>query len=97
MTSGATAGAIEWTGIPPPSGMRLRLRTLTGRPAGRGYRRMLEDAGTGEFDVIVTESLDRIRRSIRNTAEFYGKANLHGITIHALNAALQGIVLSGLS
>jgi len=61
-------------------------RALSGasdqRPA---YRQMLVDAETGQFDVIVSEALDRLGRRLSDVARLYDHLEFRGIGLHAVN------------
>ena len=50
------------------------------------FLRLSADLATGRFDLVLAESLDRISRSMKDTAEFYGNASFHGIAIHTVDA-----------
>ena len=61
-------------------------RALSGasdqRPA---YRQMLADAEAGQFDVVVSEALDRLGRRLSDVARLYDHMEFRGITLHAVN------------
>ena len=49
-----------------------------------GLQRLLADAGQGGFEVIVTESLDRLSRSQADIAALYEKFTFLGVRIETL-------------
>jgi DNA invertase Pin-like site-specific DNA recombinase len=61
-------------------------RALSGasdkRPA---YQQMLADAEAGQFDVVVTEALDRLGRRLSDVAHLYDRLEFRGIGLHAVN------------
>ena len=57
--------------------------TRSDRP---GFLRLSNDLTEGRFDIVLAESLDRISRSMKDTAEFYGNASFHGVGIHTVDA-----------
>ncbi len=61
-------------------------RALSGagdqRPA---YQQMLGDAETRQFDVIVSEALDRLGRRLSDVARLYDRLEFQGILLHAVN------------
>lgn len=57
--------------------------TRSDRP---GFVRLSNDLAGGGFDLVLAESLDRISRSMKDTAEFYDVARFHGIGIHTVDA-----------
>ncbi|WP_207103151.1 recombinase family protein [Paracoccus shandongensis] len=50
------------------------------------FLRLSADLAAGRFDIVLAESLDRISRSMKDTAEFYAIASFHGIGIHTVDA-----------
>lgn len=50
------------------------------------FVRLSNDLAAGAFDIVLAESLDRISRSMKDTAEFYNVASFHGIGIHTVDA-----------
>ena len=57
---------------------------LTGKIMKRpGLDALLKAAARKEFAVVVTEGLDRISRSLRDTAEIWERLAHHGVTIHS--------------
>ena len=61
-------------------------RALSGasdkRPA---YQQMLADTEAGQFDVVVTEALDRLGRRLSDVAHLYDRLEFRGISLHAVN------------
>ena len=49
-----------------------------------GLQRMLVDASASKFDIIVTESLDRLSRSQADIASLYEKLTFNGVRIETL-------------
>ena len=63
---------------------------LTGKTMKRpGLNALLRAAARGEFTVVATEGLDRIARSLRDTAEVWERLAHHGVTILS---AHEGVV-----
>jgi site-specific DNA recombinase len=50
-----------------------------------GYQRLLEDARKGLFDVLVTESLDRLSRDQEHIAALYKQMCFSGIPIMSVS------------
>ena len=50
-----------------------------------GYQRMLSDARTRKFEVLVAEDLDRLNRRLEHTANLYSQLQFVGIDIHTLS------------
>lgn len=50
------------------------------------FLRLSADLASGRFDLVVAESLDRISRSMKDTAEFYAVATFNDIGIHTVDA-----------
>lgn len=50
-----------------------------------GLQRLLADARQGEFDVLVTESLDRLSRSQADIASLYEQLTFRGVVIETLS------------
>ncbi|WCQ98572.1 recombinase family protein [Paracoccus aestuarii] len=50
------------------------------------FMRLSADLSNGRFDLVVAESLDRISRSMKDTAEFYAIATFNDIGIHTVDA-----------
>src|SRR5919106_791277 len=61
-------------------------RALSGasdkRPA---YQQMLADAEAGQFDIVVSEALDRLGRRLSDVARLYDHLEFRGINLHAVN------------
>ena len=61
-------------------------RALSGasdkRPA---YQQMLADAEAGQFDVVVSEALDRLGRRLSEVARLYDHLEFRAISLHAVN------------
>jgi site-specific DNA recombinase len=61
-------------------------RALSGasdqRPA---YQQMLADAETNQFDVVVTEALDRLGRRLSDVARLHDHLEFGGVGLHAVN------------
>ena len=51
------------------------------------FLRLSADLAAGRFDIVLAESLDRISRSMKDTAGFYAIASFHGIGIHTVDRA----------
>ena len=49
-----------------------------------GYQKLLADCRAGAFDVIVTESLDRLSRDLEAVAAFYKQASFAGVRLFTL-------------
>lgn len=49
-----------------------------------GYQKLLEDARSGEFDVVVAEALDRLSRDLEDTAALYKQLGFAGIKLFTL-------------
>ena len=56
-------------------------RSMFNRP---GLLRLIRDAEAGGFDVVLTESLDRLSRSQADTPALYEKLSFHGVRIETL-------------
>jgi DNA invertase Pin-like site-specific DNA recombinase len=58
------------------------------RPA---FQQLLADAERGAFDVVVTESLDRLGRKLADVADLYDRLSFRGIRIvtHAAGEVTQ--------
>ena len=50
------------------------------------FQRLQADLASGRFDIVLAESLDRISRSMKDTAGFYQIADFHGVRIVTLDA-----------
>lgn len=71
----ALAHAKGWRG-----GGGICRRGDVGHPLGpTDFMRLSVDLATGRFDLVLAESLDRISRSMKETAEFYALPNFHGM------------------
>ncbi len=53
-------------------------------PFRAGYQKLLEDARAGEFDVVVSEALDRLSRDQEDIAGLYKRLSFSGIKIVTL-------------
>ena len=53
-------------------------------PFRAGYQKLLEDARAGEFDVVVSEALDRLSRDQEDVAGLYKRLSFSGIKIVTL-------------
>src|SRR5215813_6488149 len=51
----------------------------------RGIQALMQDAQSGKFDVVLTESLDRISRDQEDIAGVYKRLRFAGIKIHTLS------------
>ncbi len=61
-------------------------RALSGASDKRAaYQQMLADAEAREFDVIVSEALDRLGRRLSDVARLYDRLEFRGIAVHAVN------------
>src|SRR5262245_9969012 len=61
-------------------------RALSGASDKRpGFQQMLVDAEAGQFDVVVTEALDRLGRRLSDVARLYDDLEFRGIGLHAVN------------
>ena len=49
-----------------------------------GYRKLLEDARTGAFDVVLAEALDRLSRDLEATASLYKQLSFAGVRLVTL-------------
>src|SRR5215470_9488380 len=49
-----------------------------------GYQKLLEDARTGGFDLVVAEALDRLSRDQEDIAGLYKQLRFHGVRILTL-------------
>ena len=60
-------------------------RAISGAsPLRAGYQKLLEDARAGEFDVVVSEALDRLSRDLEDVAGLYKRLSFSGIKIVTL-------------
>ena len=50
-----------------------------------GYQQLLADLGSGAFDVIVVEALDRLGRKLADVADLHDRCTFAGITLVAVN------------
>jgi site-specific DNA recombinase len=50
-----------------------------------GYQRMLSQLRSQRFNIVLTESLDRISRDQEDVAHFFKNARHHDVTIHTLD------------
>lgn len=50
-----------------------------------GYQKLLEDARSGNFDIVVAEALDRISRDQEDVAGFYKLLTFASVTIHTIS------------
>ncbi|TDL83494.1 recombinase family protein [Meridianimarinicoccus aquatilis] len=62
-----------------------------------GYLNLIDDFGTDAFDIVLTESLDRISRDAEDTAHFYKRAQHRDIHIHTLDQGKVGLLKIGFS
>lgn len=61
-------------------------RALSGASDKRpGYQQLLADAELGQFDVVVSEALDRLGRRLSDVARLYDHLEFRGISLHAVN------------
>ena len=61
-------------------------RALSGAGDQRpSYQRMLADAETKQFDVVVCEALDRLGRRLSDVARLYDRLEFQGVLLHAVN------------
>jgi Resolvase, N terminal domain len=51
----------------------------------RGIQALMQDAQSGKFDVVLTESLDRISRDQEHIAGVYKRLRFAGVKIHTLS------------
>jgi DNA invertase Pin-like site-specific DNA recombinase len=51
----------------------------------RGIQALMQDAQSGKFDLVLTESLDRISRDQEDIAGLYKRLRFAGVTIHTLS------------
>jgi site-specific DNA recombinase len=51
----------------------------------RGIQALMQDAQSGKFDVVLTESLDRISRDQEDIAGVYKRLRFAGVKIHTLS------------
>ena len=71
-------------GIPGGEAIVFSDAKLTGKIMKRpGLGALLKAAARKEFGVVVTEGLDRISRSLRDTAEIWERLAYHGVTIYS--------------
>ena len=60
-------------------------RAISGAsPVRAGYQKLLEDARAGEFDVVVSEALDRLSRDLEDVAGLYKRLSFSCIKIITL-------------
>ncbi len=62
-----------------------------------GFQKMVLAADAGEFDVVVTEAVDRLSRRLADVASLHDRLTFRGVSIHApsigaLNAMVIGIM-----
>ena len=50
-----------------------------------GYQKLLEDARSGNFDIVVAEALDRISRDQEDVAGFYKLLSFANVKIHTIS------------
>ncbi len=61
-------------------------RALSGASDNRpAYQQMLADAEGGQFDIVVSEALDRLGRRLSDVARLYDHLEFRGISLHAVN------------
>jgi DNA invertase Pin-like site-specific DNA recombinase len=61
-------------------------RALSGASDNRpAYQQMLADAEAGQFDVVVSEALDRLGRRLSDVACLYDRLEFRCISLHAVN------------
>jgi site-specific DNA recombinase len=53
-----------------------------------GFQRMLHDAESRRFDVIVCEAIDRLGRKLADVADLFDRLTFHGVQIHATSIGL---------
>jgi DNA invertase Pin-like site-specific DNA recombinase len=61
-----------------------------------GLLKLLDDARTGLFDVLITEALDRLSRDMEDLAGIYKRFSFLGIEIRAVHEGQANTVLIGL-
>jgi site-specific DNA recombinase len=61
-----------------------------------GLMRMMEDAKSGAFDVVVVEALDRLSRDMEDLAGLHKRLSFCGVGIRAVNEGVVNTVLVGL-
>ena len=59
-------------------------------------QRLLEDARTGRFQIIITESLDRLSRSQADIASLYETLSFYGVRVETLADGLVSEIHVGL-
>ena len=60
-------------------------RSISGASRFRpGYQQLLADLGSGLFDVIVVEALDRLGRKLADVADLHDRLSFAGIKLHAV-------------
>lgn len=50
------------------------------------FQRLQADLAEKQFDIVLSESLDRLSRSMKDTAQFYAIADFHNIRLHTIDA-----------
>jgi DNA invertase Pin-like site-specific DNA recombinase len=50
-----------------------------------GFQRLMRDAPSGTFDVVVTEAIDRLGRNLSDVARCFDQLSFHRVQIHAVN------------
>ncbi|MDQ1899533.1 recombinase family protein, partial [Paracoccus sp. WLY502] len=70
----------------PEFAVKYWVEMLGDIPDRPDFLRLSADLAAGRFDLVLAESLDRISRPMKDTAEFYAIASFHGIAIHTVDA-----------
>ena len=50
------------------------------------FQRLLADAETRRFDVVVAEAIDRLGRKLADVADFFDRLTFHGVKLHVTNS-----------
>ncbi len=51
----------------------------------QGFQRLMRDAQSGLFDVVVTEAIDRLGRNLADVARCFDQLSFHKVQLHAVN------------
>ncbi|WP_043647300.1 recombinase family protein, partial [Caenispirillum salinarum] len=61
-----------------------------------GLQALMADAASGRFDVVVTESISRLSRSLTDGSALFDQLSFHGIDLHTTAQGRQNAVLVGI-
>ena len=78
----AVAQARGWQEVAAFADRGISGASLVNRP---GVQTLLQEAGRGAFDVVLTEALDRLSRDQEGTAHLYKRLSYQGISLETLS------------